>query len=373
MATSDQPKTGKAPRWTKIVVGLGVLLMLISIGTLATAKVLIDRYEGAVTEDKLLAPEARPSSSAPSYAEITGPLNFLLLGSDFRASSPGEGQRADTIIVVHVPRSLDRAYLVSIPRDLLVDIPANPATSFGGSQDKINAAFQYGGGGVGGTQLLSLTLTKLIDIRFHGAAIVNFDGFRKAVDVLGGVYLCVETTVASNHLGIDRNGRVLQLYADPEGRIQGLPPDGRPYVFEQGCRQMDGMLALDYVRIRYGLPSGDYDRQRHQQQFLKAVFQKATQSDIITNPIKFDEFLRSVGSALTVDSGGYGLADLIFGLRNVTPGTLVGVKVPSEPQMIGGVSYIVADPAGSQSLFRAIRDDTLDQWVPANPSWSASL
>jgi|GEM_PF-342020 len=360
------------PLWSKICIALGALLVLLSSGTIVTVKVLSARYENAVSREQLLAPDARERTTPAQTSTITGPLNYLLIGSDYRNRNPSEGQRADTIIVVHVPATLDKAYLISIPRDLLVEIPAFEPTSFGGDETKINAAYQYGGGGRGGTQLLSATLSRLLGIRFNGAAIVNFEGFRKAVDVLGGVYMCVDRTVSSNHLGVDPTGKILELYADEEGRIQDVPPGGHAYVFEQGCRRMDGRLALDYARIRYGLPAGDYDRQHHQQQFLKAIFAEALRDGIVTNPLRFDQFLQAVGSTLTVDTGETGLADLIFGLRNVTPSTFTGVKVPSYPQSIDGVSYILPEELAT-SLYRAIREDAMDAWVAANPRWVNDL
>lgn len=368
---SARATSAGGPLWAKACIALGATLVLLSAGTIAAIEGLAHRYEAAVQRGELIAPEARQSTVPEQTSSITGPLNFLLIGSDYRAGRPGDGQRADTIIIAHVPRTLDRAYLISIPRDLLVRIPPFPASSYPGGQGKINGAFQFGGPGKG-AQLLSATLSQLTGVAFNGAAIVDFEGFRTAVDVLGGVYLCVDTRVASNHLGVDRDGRILQLWADESGRIQGVPPGGRPYVFEEGCHRMNGMVALDYARLRYGLPAGDYDRQRNQQKFLKALFQEATRAGLVGNPIKFDEFVRAVGSSLTVDTGELGLADLIFGLRNVTPSRLVGVKVPSEPRIINGVSYVVA-LAEAESLYQAIREDTLEEWVAAHPTWAEQL
>lgn len=366
------PARRRDPLWARLCVAFGAALILLSAGTVGAVKILTNRYEHTVTRDQLLAPEARETRAPERVNTITGPLNFLLIGSDFRARVPSAGQRSDTIIVVHVPRTMDRAYLVSVPRDLLVEIPPYGPTSFPGDRTKINAAFQFGGGGHGGTQLLSMTLTNLIDIRFKGAAIIRFEGFKRAVDVLGGVYMCVDHRVTSNHMGYDSTGKPLELWANEEGQLQGLPPGGKPVVYEEGCRTMNGPFALDYTRIRYGLPSGDYDRQRHQQEFLKAVMSEASKQGIATNPIKFDSFLRAVGSALTVDTGEVGLADLLFSLRNITASSFTGVTVPSYPDIIGGVSYILPEPSAA-SLYQAIREDTLDQWVAANPSWTNPL
>ena len=77
--------------------------------------------------------------------------------------------------------------------------PSPPANGFGGGQDKINAAYEHGGGGQAGAQLLSATLTRLTGIRFDGAALIDFSGFRKVIDLLGGVQMCVDTEVRSIH------------------------------------------------------------------------------------------------------------------------------------------------------------------------------
>ncbi|HET8661014.1 MAG TPA: LCP family protein [Micromonosporaceae bacterium] len=341
-------------------------MVLVSGGSVAAIRLVAYRVDHAVAKQQLLDDAARTGRDRPAYT-TTGPLNFLLLGSDFRSRTPTDGQRSDTIIVVHIPRGLDRAYLVSIPRDLRVVIPPFPATGYAGGQTKINAAYQHGGGGVGGTQLLSTTLTQLLGVGFDGAAIINFDGFRRAVDVLGGVTIHVDHRVTAKHLAYDRNGRLISVYTDPEGR-PFVPEGARLYVFEPGFRRMTGEIALEWARTRYGLPGGDYDRQRHQQEFLRAMLAEAMAQDIVTNPVRLDQFVRAVGSSLAVDTNGVALEDLAFALRNVRPGTLVGVQVPSHPQNIGGVSYILQEDA-AQSLYQAIRADNLDAWALENPSW----
>jgi LCP family protein required for cell wall assembly len=273
---------------------------------------------------------------------LRGPLNYLLLGSDARDTDPSNGQRSDTIIVVHVPASLDRAYLISIPRDLRVSIPADAAHHFDGSTEKINAAFNYGGGGVGGFQLLSRTLTKLLGVKFDGAAIINFAGFQKVVGIMGGVDMCVDQLTRSIHTHA---------------------------VYKPGCQHLAPWQALDYVRQRETLPNGDYDRQRHQQQFLKALFDKALSRGVATNPLKLDQIIRAVGSALTVDTNGVSLDELVFSLRAIQPSTMVGLKVPSYPAMIGNTSYVLPYASVATSLYRAIGTDTLDSWMSGNPTW----
>ena len=123
---------------------------------------------------------------------------------------------------------------------------------------------------------------------------------------------------------------------------------------------MDGAQALDYARQRYDLPGGDYDRQRHQQQFLKAIAQKATDAGLLTNPIKLDQVIRAVGGALTVDTNGVPLEDTVLALRGLRPDDLVGVKMPSHRGQHRRHLVRGAGPAGRRACSTRSRDGTLD-------------
>ncbi|WP_456320241.1 LCP family protein [Micromonospora tarensis] len=247
------------------------------------------------------------------------------------------------MLIVHVPAGQREAYLVSIPRDLLVAIP--PANGFAGGPDKINAAYEHGGGGQAGAQLLSATLHRLTGIRFDGAALIDFSGFRKVIDLLGGVQMCVDTEVRSIHTN---------------------------RVFPTGCQRMDGAQALDYVRQRYDLPGGDYDRQHHQQQLLRAMLDSAGKADLRSNPVKLDQVLRAVGGSLTVDTNGVPLEDLLLALRALPPDGMRGVQLPSSPQTINEVSYVVLENGGD-GLFEAVRGTRVPAWAQANPHWVTRL
>jgi LCP family protein required for cell wall assembly len=323
---------------------VAAVVAVLLVATVTTVVVLVHRYDASVHKAKLLDDRSRAHSDQ-GLVGVSGPLNYLLLGSDQRPGDNSDGQRSDTIILVHIPASLDKAYLISIPRDLQVDIPPNPATHFAGSTEKINAAFDYGGGGMGGFQLLSRTLTSLTGVRFDGAAIIDFTGFQQVVNLLGGVDMCVDEQVTSIHTGA---------------------------VYQPGCQHMRPWQALDYVRQRETLPGGDYDRQRHQQQFLKAILAEAKSQGLTTNPVKLDELIRAVGSSLTVDTNGVPLSSLVYSLHGISANDLVGVRLPSDPGDENGISYVFAEPA-AQSLYQAITSDTVDSWLAANPTWRNAL
>jgi LCP family protein required for cell wall assembly len=322
-----------------LLVAVVSLAVLAGLGV-ATAAVLAKRFEHSVTRASLLAPAAR-AAVPQEHSSVAGPLNILVIGSDLRADDPGEGERSDTIIVAHLPRTMDRLDLVAIPRDLWVDIPPDPSVSFGGATTKINAAFDYGGGGAGGTRLLSATLNEMAGIRFDGAVVVDFSGLQRTVDVLGGVRICVDQRVASIHTGA---------------------------VFEPGCRMMTGAQALDYLRQRYGLAGGDFDRQQHQQEFLKALLARADQAGVLANPVKLDSLLRSIGSSLTVDTGAYSLTDLAIALRGLRPDDLTGFRLPSVDDTVDDQSIVRATDE-AQSLYLALRADNLEGWANDHPQW----
>ncbi|MDG4794639.1 LCP family protein [Micromonospora sp. WMMD1082] len=308
--------------------------MLLATLAVVGIRVLADRYERTMTREELLDPSARIGRT-----DLDGPLNYLLVGSDRRPGDTGPEQRTDTILIVHVPAGLREGYLVSVPRDLLVTIP--PGGGYPGGEDKINTAYEYGGGGRDGAQLLSATLARLTGIRFDGAALVDFAGLRNVIDLLGGIDLCVRDEVRSIHT--DR-------------------------VFHPGCQRMDGAQALDYVRQRYGLPGGDYDRQTHQQQLLGAMLARAGETRLRTDPVQLHRLIRAVGDSLTVDTNGVPVEDLLLALHGLATDGLRGVQVPSYPQMIDQVSYVRLD-SGAEGLFEAVRGTRMPEWAGAHPRW----
>jgi LCP family protein required for cell wall assembly len=324
----------------RVLLAIALGLTVVAGGAAAGGALLAHRFDRAVTRANLLAPAAR-AAPPDAHAPVVGPLNFLVVGSDLRLDDPGEGQRSDTIIIAHLPRTLDHVDLLSIPRDLWVDIPPNSSAHFGGDTTKINAAFDYGGGGAGGTRLLSQTLTDLVGIRFDGAVVVDFSGLSRTVDLLGGVRMCVDQRVVSIHTHA---------------------------VFEPGCRTMTGAQSLDYLRQRYGVTDGDFGRQQHQQEFLKALLGQARQTGVLANPVKLDALLQSVGQSLTVDTGAASLTDLIFALRGLSPDDLTGIRLPFSLDTVGDQSIVRAAP-DAQGLYRALRTDDLSNWAADNPQW----
>lgn len=274
-------------------------------------------------------------------AAVSGALNILLVGTDSRdpdapMDKPGEW-RADTLIVMHIPSSHDKAYLVSIPRDLYVPIPENASADCStGQRAKINSAFAFGG-----LPLAVHTIECFTDVRMDHVMAIDFAGFKEVTDALGGVDLKVESNTTSIH---------------------------KPYRrFTAGVNHMNGAEALDWIRQRKQFPDGDFARMRHQQEFLRALMDKAASSGTLTNPGKLNAFLKASTNATTVDQN-FSLVDMALKFRSLRGDDLQFLTSPNAgTDMIDGESVVVSDREKALAMYRAMASDTMADWVRANP------
>jgi anionic cell wall polymer biosynthesis LytR-Cps2A-Psr (LCP) family protein len=368
----------KDPLWARLSLIGGALLLLLSGGSLVGGNLLLNHYSDQITHEGGL------GDAAAAGATIDGPINLLLVGIDERVQKEEMGARADSIIVAHVPASHDALYLMSIPRDTKVGIPANKKTKYNGGTDKINAAFQFGyqngGGRDGGLALLAGTVSALAggNLKFNGAAIVNFDGFSGLVKALDGVYMCVDEKTTSIHTGWNTKtgAEGVPYNFNADGIPTSLKPGMRPMVYEVGCRNFAAWEALDYVRQRDKLANndGDYGRQRHQQQFIKAMAKKATSAGVLANPIKVNEVLGSVGKAVSFYNNNVSLADWIFTLKGVNPDSMMTLRTNNgqfKTEVINGQSFEVLDQSAID-LLKAYSSDSVAQFVAGHPEMLAN-
>ncbi|MDP9793362.1 LCP family protein required for cell wall assembly [Catenuloplanes nepalensis] len=372
----------RIPFWARIVLVLGAVLVVASAGTVIGARMLINQATESIPQTTLIEGDARAPERQQGEA-IDGAINLLLVGIDAReegGGSDGDSVRSDTIIILHIPETHDKAYLISIPRDWLVDIPAYSKNNFAGISDKVNTAFSAGYAGDGdrltklgrGMELLATTLNKATGIRFNGAAIIDFNGFAGVIHALGGVEMCVAEPAESAHLGVDSAGKLVQGWYSEAYGIQ-LPYGVRPYVHEAGCRTMNSTEALDYSRIRKSLPNGDYDRQRHQQQLIKAIVEKATTRGVLTDLGRLNDLVAAAGDAFVLDTGGAAIADYVFTLRGLRADDMVLLKTnagKTNTQIINGTYFEVLDPT-SMDMLRAAKDGTLGAFLAEHPEFAA--
>ncbi|GAA1676702.1 hypothetical protein GCM10009830_24260 [Glycomyces endophyticus] len=337
-----------SPWWAKAMVISGSMVMVVAGGGAIAAQVSLNLVNNSVNQEDLLGDQR---VEAEEGAAIEGPLNFLVLGTDERVDAGGEA-RTDADIIVHLNADLTQVSMISLPRDLLVDIPSGiPA-----EQTKLTEAFAYSEDWGESFQNTAETITNLTGIQFDGGAIANFEGFLQMVDELGTIELCPWHEITSIHT--DK-------------------------TFEAGCAEYDKKDALDLVRQRYGWDSeedyangtwGDFGRQKMQQQAIKKILERAKEQGYATNPVKAVELLNSFGDALTVDVGGYNLVDMITQMRDVDPNEILSIGTPSSEGSINGTSYVLIhegtdEEVASDALWEAIATDTVNEWACAYPDW----
>ncbi len=186
-------------------------------------------------------------------------INILLIGTDQRGSPT---YRTDALILVSIQPAYRLVTLLSIPRDLYVEIP-------GWKANRINAAYQHGESGGhrdGGAGLLKETLRKNLGIEVDHHALLDFDGFRQAIDAIGGIEVPVPCPFT--------DWRIIDPSGDPEDA-----DNWELFTVGPGEVPMDGDLALWYARSR--LRSSDYDRARRQQAILRAAYQKGVEANLL--------------------------------------------------------------------------------------------
>ncbi|MEU8260252.1 LCP family protein [Micromonospora sp. NPDC048999] len=357
------------PRWARVCTILGVVLVMLSGTVLVGYQALVARYEGAVGKADLFGDQAA-GVVEEKKSDIKGPLNILLVGIDPRnAETP---PLSDSIMILHVPAGLDRAYLYSLPRDLRVDIPAFRKANYPGGNDRLNAAMSYGSRVSGqnpdaaqGFELLAKTVQQVTGIkRFDAGAILNFTGFKKIVDAMGGVDMYIEREVRSEH-------------RRPDGTMRQLQPGGGGYlgpqaVYEQGDAHLNGWQALDYVRQRYprnGVPDSDYGRQRHQQQFVKAMVSQAFSADVVTNPLKLDRVLRAAGESLVFSGRGHSVVDFGLALKDIRSDSIETIKLPGANIGSGSAYQGERLLPEAEDFFAAMRNGQIDAFILEHPDF----
>ncbi|MET7420906.1 LCP family protein [Dactylosporangium sp. NPDC005555] len=381
---SSLRRSRRDPRWARSLVVAGAVMMMTAGGAFVAKDAVIGYATRNVKQEDLIVPAAEQQGR---HVTISGSKNILLMGIDPRpGQDESESIRSDSIIVLHIPAGHDSAYLVSIPRDTWVKIPRfdNGRKSYAGGHDKINGAFAVGGLGTTGKDQRKFGVTLLADtikanwgITFDAAAIIDFTGFQNVVKVLGGVDMYVDQEVRSVHIGHDAKGNTKVPYIQRDnGRggtdliaIAGVTPQ----TYHVGYQHLEPWQALDYVRQRETLPNSDYDRQRHQQQFIKALFKQILSRDVLTDPGKLKKVLDVIGQSMTIDSGGIGLDDWIFAMKGITGDNLLTVKTNngtfySSPENPGAEAL---DPT-TLSLLDSIRTDTVKTFMTNHTDLVAS-
>ncbi|MFE9775035.1 LCP family protein [Streptomyces sp. NPDC005931] len=296
------------------------------------------KLDGNITPDEAAAAELARFERERPTALVKDARNILLIGSDSRSGDDNRRygrdsgtERSDTVILLHLSAGRRSATAVSIPRDLMVDVPGCLRRD-GTRTEPMFAMFNYAFE-VGGSACTIRTVEKLTDIRVDHHMVVDFHGFKKMVDAVDGVEVCLREPVDDKAAG-------LRL---PAGRVT-----------------LNGEQALGYVRARKSLGNGsDTDRMERQQRFLAALVNKVRGNDVLLNPVKLYPVLDAATSSLTTDPGLAslrGLYELVRGLRDIPTERVQFLTVPRESYVGNANRDQLAQPA-AEKLFEQLRRD----------------
>jgi len=344
----------KSPRAIRIFTILSISIVAISaiswagLGRITAAIPKIDAFDGL---------DNRPKKESSA-------VNYLVVGSDTReglsraeikrlkvgGTEVAAGKRSDTMLLIHISKKRDKAAIISIPRDSYALIPEHtnsqgklvPAT-----HSKINSAFNWGG-----APLLIDTFEQMSGLRIDHYIEVNFVGFVRMVDALGGVEICTKKDID-----------------DPKSHL----------VLPAGRHILDGVDSLKYVRTRQFDGLGDLGRMKRQQEFAGAMLRKATSAGVLLNPVTMVDFINSALASVVTDNGLKQGDLLTLGkqLRNLSASNVRTLTIPLKYYNYSknGVSAAVLwDPVLAPELFERIKnDDALLDKVKADPSASPSI
>lgn len=282
---------------------------------------------------------ASPEASATAEALPSGALNILVLGSDSRSGKENaelgggdedSGARSDTAMVVHIDEGRTGATVVSIPRDTLVTRPSCPLESGGSTAVAYNVMFNSAYA-VGGPICAVKTVEAMTNVRMDHYVEIDFAGFAKLVDALGGV------TVTTDE-DIDDEDSHLKLQA--------------------GTHHLDGEQALALARTRHGIGDGsDLGRIGLQQKLVKALLDQISSTDLLAEPTRLYEVADAITGSLTTDTGLDSLTDLIRlgkSLKGLSSDATRTVMMPVVTAPYDS-NRVVADEPEASELWESLR------------------
>ncbi|MDX3314877.1 LCP family protein [Streptomyces sp. NPDC054884] len=323
-------------RWVRYGAAAGAVVVLgVGVGGWAVYV----KLDGNITPDDAAAAELERYAKERPTSLVKDAQNILLIGSDSRSGDGNEKygrdsgtERSDTTILLHLAAGRRSATAVSLPRDLMVDVPeclrrdgkrAEPTFAM------FNYAFQSGG-----SACTIRTVEKLTKVRVDHHVVVDFSGFKDMVDAVAGVRVCLKEPIS------DKDAK-LRL---PAGKVT-----------------LNGEQALGYVRARKSLGNGsDTDRMERQQRFLGALVNKVQSNDVLLNPVKLYPLLDAATSSLTTDpdlASLRGLYELVRGLRNIPTEHVQFLTVPRESYAYDANRDQLVEPE-AEKLFERLRTDT---------------
>ncbi|MGW7473565.1 LCP family protein [Streptomyces cyaneofuscatus] len=345
---ADHPKDGSASRrkrpWLRWAALGASFLVMISAGA---GWWLYKKLDGNITTDTSAAAELKVYEKERPTPVVMDAQNILLIGSDSRSGDnreygrdDGGSQRSDTTILLHLAADRKSATAVSLPRDLMVEVPKCRTGDDKETREQFtqfNSAFE-----LGGTACTIRTVERLTGIRIDHHMVVDFNGFKDMVDAVDGVEICLKEPID-----------------DKDARLE-LPA---------GRQTLNGEEALGYVRARKTLGDGsDTERMERQQRFLGALVNKMQSNGVLLNPTRLYPVLDAATKSLTTDpdlDSLRDLYDLVRSMRDVPTDQVQFLTVPRQPYRQNVNRDELVEPDASE-LFKQLREDKPVAVVPAD-------
>ncbi len=328
--------TRRRRRWRRVLTSMAVTMAVMSASAAVSAYVLYHRLDDQITTEEVA--EKIGPSRPPVMPEAYGAVNILLMGSDDRTGENkkygdvGDGtKRSDTTILLHLAADRKTSVAVSIPRDLMVQIPScvrDDGSTSRAYRDQFNHAFE-----IGGSACTIKTVELMTQVQIDHHIVIDFTGFKHMVDAVDGVDVCMSEPLK------DENAR-LDLAAGPQ--------------------KLNGEEALAFVRARYDLGDGsDTQRMVRQQRFLASLMHKVQSNGVLFNPVKLYELLNAATKSITADPGLDSLdelTDLSKSVADIPADQSAFLTVPRQPYRYDTNRDELVQP-DADALFTAIRYD----------------
>jgi LCP family protein required for cell wall assembly len=341
VTSRQRPETiarhGRLPRsraWVGALQSVGVVVVVLALSAGSIAGIAVWQTISSIKPGVHLAHIRGTNEPVPQVGAITGAVNLLLTGTDTRSGQDGFEDKADlagssgagnndVTMVLHISADHQHATVVSIPRDLLVTIPACPRSNGSVAPPATLAMFNttLSRGGLSCTVLATEKLTGL-DIQY--AAEISFDGVIEMSNAVGGVTVCLATNLNDKYVGLN------------------LPA---------GEQTIEGADALAFLRSRHGVGDGsDLGRISDQQLFMSALARKLTSAGVLGNPLTLYGLASAAVKNMQLSdtlTAPITMVAIALALKNINLNNLVFVEYPTKSNPAYPGRVVAEQPADS--------------------------
>lgn len=321
------------------IIALSAIAVLVIIGV-AVAYSYLGRLQTVFEEERNVIEELDTLDDETSYRTPEGTVNILLMGSDSRGDEESEyrsglaaedGERSDVMMFVHIPADRSGVYMMSIMRDLWLEIP-------GHGEGRVNSALS-----TGGLELAVDTVEELLYTHIDHVVTIDFESFQDLTEALGGVYV-----------------------DNPQAFSAGAT---NPNFYPEGTIRLEGDDALRFVRERQSFARGDYVRVENQQLVMRAIAERFLSGDTLTNPQRIIDVLEALlpymgmDSALNTDT----IVGYAMDMRNIRANDIHTFTMPTGDETVtaGGAQVILPDEEMTELLRRSLHNENMAGFVDA--------